>query len=48
MGGRRAGQRGKGIWEEEVGGREGQVAPQCWVLMVETPLRLACAGHEGD
>lgn len=28
--------------------REGQVAPQCWVLMVETPLRLACAGHEGD
>lgn len=36
------------MWEEEEGGREGQVAPQCWVLMVETPLRLACAGHEGD
>lgn len=25
---------------------KGKVAPQCWVLMVETPLRLACTGHK--
>lgn len=33
----------------EKGAGEGrEVAPQCWVLMVETPLRLACAGHKRD
>lgn len=33
---------------EQERAERGQVAPQCWVLMVETPLRLACAGHKWD
>lgn len=36
----------RGGEKEEWG--EDRGAPQCWVLMVETPLRLACAGHERD
>lgn len=40
-------------WDWGGGGRKRtdwgrQVAPQCWVLTVETPLRLACVGHKWD